>query len=51
MITDDAQAVELSGHTPMLVPGDVENLKITLPGDLALAEGIWLNQRDQQDDK
>ena len=51
VITDDAQAVELSGHTPMLVPGDVENLKITSPGDLALAEGIWLNQRDQQDDK
>jgi 2-C-methyl-D-erythritol 4-phosphate cytidylyltransferase len=50
-ITDDAQAVELMGHTPMLVAGDGENLKITSPGDLALAERIWLNQRDQQDDK
>ena len=50
-ITDDAQAVELSGHTPLLVAGDVSNLKITSPADLALAEGIWLDQRDQQDDE
>ena len=50
-ITDDAQAVELSGHTPLLVPGDARNLKITSPADLALAERIWLNQRDQQDDE
>ncbi len=49
--TDDAQAVELSGHTPLLVPGDTENFKITSPGDLVLAERIWLNQCDQQDDK
>ncbi len=50
-ITDDAQAVELMGHTPVLVAADSENFKITSPGDLALAERIWLNQRDQQDDK
>ncbi len=50
-ITDDAQAVELSGHTPLLVAGDVSNLKITSPADLALAERIWLDQRDQQDDE
>lgn len=48
-ITDDAQAVELAGYSPALVAGSGENLKITMPGDLALAERIWLNQRNQQD--
>jgi len=49
LITDDAQAVELAGYSPALVAGSSENLKITTPGDLALAERIWLNQRNQQD--
>jgi 2-C-methyl-D-erythritol 4-phosphate cytidylyltransferase len=39
-VTDDASAVEASGRAPLLVPGSVENLKITEPGDLALAEAI-----------
>jgi 2-C-methyl-D-erythritol 4-phosphate cytidylyltransferase len=50
-VTDDAQAVELLGYTPALVAGSAQNLKITSPGDLALAEKIWLDQRDQQNDK
>jgi len=50
-VTDDAQAVELAGYSPALVAGSAENLKVTTPGDLALAERIWLNQRDQQDDE
>jgi 2-C-methyl-D-erythritol 4-phosphate cytidylyltransferase len=50
-VTDDAQAVELLGYTPALVAGSVQNLKITNPGDLALAEKIWLDQRDQQNDE
>jgi 2-C-methyl-D-erythritol 4-phosphate cytidylyltransferase len=50
-ITDDAQAVELLGYTPALVAGSSQNLKITSPGDLALAEKIWLDQRDQQNDE
>jgi 2-C-methyl-D-erythritol 4-phosphate cytidylyltransferase len=50
-VTDDAQAVELLGYTPALVAGSVQNLKITSPGDLALAEKIWLDQRDQQNDE
>ncbi len=50
-VTDDAQAAELAGYSPALVEGSVENIKITNPGDLMLAERIWLNQRDQQDDK
>ena len=50
-ITDDAQAIELLGYQPALVEGSSENLKITTPGDLRLAEMIWLDQHHQQDDK
>jgi 2-C-methyl-D-erythritol 4-phosphate cytidylyltransferase len=50
-VTDDAQAVELAGYNPALVAGNAENFKITTPGDLALAERIWLNQGNQQDDE
>lgn len=37
-VTDDAQAMESLGHQPMLVEGQADNLKITHPRDLALAE-------------
>lgn len=50
-ITDDAQAVEMAGFAPTLVAGNADNFKITTPGDLALAEKVWLNQRDQHDNK
>lgn len=38
--TDEAQAVEALGFAPKLVMGDPMNLKITYPGDLALAAAI-----------
>ena len=38
--TDDAQVVEAAGHAVTVVPGDASNIKITTPGDLALAEAI-----------
>lgn len=38
--TDEAQAVEALGYQPRLVPGELRNLKITYPHDLALAEAI-----------
>lgn len=38
--TDDAQVVEMAGHPIALVPCDRRNLKITGPGDMALAESI-----------
>jgi 2-C-methyl-D-erythritol 4-phosphate cytidylyltransferase len=38
--TDEAQAVEALGAKPKLVRGSVDNLKITLPEDLARAERI-----------
>jgi 2-C-methyl-D-erythritol 4-phosphate cytidylyltransferase len=39
-VTDDAQLVEALGHPVHVVLGDPRNLKITTPGDLALAEAI-----------
>ena len=50
-ITDDAQALENIGYRPVLVTGRVDNLKITERGDLRLAEMIWLDQLDQDDDE
>ena len=38
--TDDAEVLERAGHRVALVPGDPCNLKITEPGDLALAEAL-----------
>jgi 2-C-methyl-D-erythritol 2,4-cyclodiphosphate synthase len=38
--TDEAQAVEALGLKPKLVTGQLRNLKITFPQDLALAEAI-----------
>ena len=35
--TDEASAVEALGHAPLLVPGDMENFKLTWPQDLVLA--------------
>jgi len=37
-ITDEASAMELAGFTPHLVAGRADNIKITRPEDLALAE-------------
>jgi len=39
-VTDEAQAMELTGTRPRLVPGHEENIKITRPDDLELAEVI-----------
>ena len=41
-VTDEASAMELSGHHPALVIGSRKNLKITEQEDLLLAS-IWLN--------
>ena len=44
-MTDDAGAIEALGLQPKLVRGDVSNLKITYPQDLALAELLLKNCR------
>lgn len=38
VITDEASAMELAGYKPHLVAGRSDNLKVTRPEDLALAE-------------
>jgi len=47
-ITDEASAMEYTGAHPRLVLGHADNIKITLPGDLALAE---LYLREQENEK
>lgn len=37
-VTDESSAIEATGRTPKLVRGDIENFKITYPGDFAFAE-------------
>ncbi|AOU98199.1 2-C-methyl-D-erythritol 4-phosphate cytidylyltransferase [Acidihalobacter yilgarnensis] len=37
-VTDEASAMELAGHVPCVVEGHSDNLKITRPEDLPLAE-------------
>jgi 2-C-methyl-D-erythritol 4-phosphate cytidylyltransferase len=39
-ITDEAMAMELLGLKPLLVEGSEDNIKVTTPADLALAESI-----------
>jgi len=39
-VTDEAGAVEALGLAPRLVPGALENFKLTYPGDFALAERL-----------
>lgn len=38
MFTDDASVVEAAGHTVHLIPGNRENIKLTTPFDLKVAE-------------
>ena len=39
-VTDEASAIEALGHAPRLVTGDFENIKVTWPGDFALAQRL-----------
>ncbi|WP_374357340.1 2-C-methyl-D-erythritol 4-phosphate cytidylyltransferase [Chitinimonas sp.] len=43
-ITDEASAIEASGHAPRLVLGNERNIKVTYPDDLALA-ALYLQAR------
>ncbi|NJO14910.1 MAG: 2-C-methyl-D-erythritol 4-phosphate cytidylyltransferase [Thioploca sp.] len=44
-VTDEAQAMEKLGYRPMLVEGHADNIKVTLPHDLNLAE-LYLQQQE-----
>lgn len=48
LITDEASALEYCGYQPQLVPGSSENLKVTRPEDLALAEYYLLNSQKKE---
>jgi 2-C-methyl-D-erythritol 4-phosphate cytidylyltransferase len=39
-VTDESGAIEALGLKPLLVSGELENLKVTYPGDFALAERL-----------
>lgn len=45
-LTDDCAAVERMGMTVALTQGSEENIKITTPADLMLAEAIWEGRED-----
>ncbi|MFK8114231.1 MAG: 2-C-methyl-D-erythritol 4-phosphate cytidylyltransferase [Rubripirellula sp.] len=47
--TDDAQLVERCGHDVSLVRGSADNLKITYPEDLLVAEAILAGQRKKNE--
>lgn len=44
-VTDEASAMEMAGFAPRLVEGRADNIKITHPGDLALAAFLLQQQR------
>ncbi|MBO5861192.1 MAG: 2-C-methyl-D-erythritol 4-phosphate cytidylyltransferase, partial [Alistipes sp.] len=45
--TDDASVVEAAGHKITLIEGERENIKITTPSDMVIAEAIIAqNQND-----
>lgn len=46
-VTDEAGAMEHAGHAPRMVEGHADNIKITAPGDLALA-GTFLRLQQQE---
>lgn len=39
-VTDEASAMEGTGHKPLLVAGSAQNFKVTYPEDFALAEAV-----------
>lgn len=47
LVTDEASAMELAGQRPRLVEGRGDNIKITRPEDLALAD-FYLDQRGRE---
>jgi len=46
-VTDEAGAMEHAGHAVRMVEGHADNIKITAPGDLALAEVFLRRQREE----
>lgn len=49
LVTDEAAALEAAGFAPRLIEGRADNLKITRPEDLALAEFYLAGKRRAED--
>lgn len=49
LVTDEASAMELQGLKPIMIAGQPDNIKITLPGDLQLAELFFANTKDNKE--
>jgi 2-C-methyl-D-erythritol 4-phosphate cytidylyltransferase len=45
-ITDEASAMEMAGHSPLLVPGSAHNFKVTYPPDFALATALLQSRKN-----
>lgn len=50
VVTDEASAMEYLGQSPLLVEGSPDNIKITHPADLVLAE-TFLKQQENQEER
>ncbi len=50
LVTDEAQAIELLGEVPRIVEGRPDNIKITRPEDMALAE-LFLRRQAEEDER
>jgi len=48
-VTDDAMLLERKGYRVKVYPGSYDNIKVTTPEDLALAEAILARQKAGQD--
>jgi 2-C-methyl-D-erythritol 4-phosphate cytidylyltransferase len=46
-VTDEASAVEWLGRRPLVIAGSADNLKVTQPADLALAE-FYLTRQEEE---
>ncbi|MDX9740136.1 MAG: 2-C-methyl-D-erythritol 4-phosphate cytidylyltransferase [Gammaproteobacteria bacterium] len=49
VVTDEAAAMERAGHRPRMIAGSADNIKITMPGDLAFAEMLLASRNEHGD--
>ena len=47
-VTDEANAIESVGLSPLLIEGDVRNSKVTVPSDIALIEKLLLDENRER---
>ena len=46
-ITDEASAVEMAGHQPLLIPGSIRNFKVTWPEHFELIESLLVRPANE----